>query len=361
MAQDRTITVKVFNDVPIGHKLALADLGVGQRSSTAWSSARSSPRSTRASTSTFTISRHGGGNHAETIPRIPSRKRPRRRAQPRRHPPRRRHLQRGLRGGRQQHQGHHWRCPHPYGRLQFGADLDLQFRYLIGTGANPNVAAVVVIGIEPGLDKPVVEGIAATGKPVAGFSHRKERRSQHHHGTPRGRPRSSCTGPASFSAGACDLADLWVSTKCGESDTTSGLGSRTPPSGNVYDKLLPAAALLAVSARPRRSPAAEDISWPSAARSLPRSAEAGTRSSSTATEEVIERAQGRRPLRLAAHQGQHRGRSDHHRGEGAWATSRRSARKCGTSAQLDKPPKSRAEPGLYFMDSSSAAAEMASL
>ena len=31
--------------------------------------------------------------------------------------------------------------PHHYGRLQFGADLDLHFRTLIGTGCNPNVAA----------------------------------------------------------------------------------------------------------------------------------------------------------------------------------------------------------------------------
>ena len=38
--------------------------------------------------------------------------------------------------------------PHAYGRLQFGADLDLFFRTLIGTGANPNVAAVIVIRIE---------------------------------------------------------------------------------------------------------------------------------------------------------------------------------------------------------------------
>ena len=30
--------------------------------------------------------------------------------------------------------------PHPYGRLQFGADLELHFRTLIGTGCNPNVA-----------------------------------------------------------------------------------------------------------------------------------------------------------------------------------------------------------------------------
>src|SRR5689334_11261310 len=59
--------------------------------------------------------------------------------------------------------------PHPYGRLQFGADLDLHFRTLIGTGANPNVAAVVVIGIEEGWTKRVVDGIAKTGKPVVGF------------------------------------------------------------------------------------------------------------------------------------------------------------------------------------------------
>src|SRR4028118_2050205 len=59
--------------------------------------------------------------------------------------------------------------PHAYGRLQFGEDLELHFRTLIGTGANPNVAAVVVIGIEDGWTKRVVDGIALTGKPVVGF------------------------------------------------------------------------------------------------------------------------------------------------------------------------------------------------
>src|SRR5210317_2630899 len=60
--------------------------------------------------------------------------------------------------------------PHAYGRLQFGEDLELHFRTLIGTGANPNVAAVVVIGIEPEWTNRIVEGIAKTGKPVTGFS-----------------------------------------------------------------------------------------------------------------------------------------------------------------------------------------------
>src|SRR6187549_1815925 len=60
--------------------------------------------------------------------------------------------------------------PHAYGRLQFGEDLDLFFRTMIGTGANPNVAAAVVIGIEPGWTDRIVQGIAKTGKPVTGFS-----------------------------------------------------------------------------------------------------------------------------------------------------------------------------------------------
>src|SRR5947207_15016149 len=60
--------------------------------------------------------------------------------------------------------------PHAYGRLQFGEDLDLFFRTMIGTGSNPNVAAVGVIGIEPGWTKRSVDGIAKPGKPVAGGS-----------------------------------------------------------------------------------------------------------------------------------------------------------------------------------------------
>ena len=36
----------------------------------------------------------------------------------------------------------------------------------------------------------------------------------------------------------CDMSELWISTKCGESDTTTGLGS-CPTVGNMYDKLIP--------------------------------------------------------------------------------------------------------------------------
>ena len=59
--------------------------------------------------------------------------------------------------------------PHSYGRLQFGADLDLHFRTLIGTGSNPNVAAVIVIGIEPAGPGASWTASRKTGKPVEGF------------------------------------------------------------------------------------------------------------------------------------------------------------------------------------------------
>src|SRR5262249_47583794 len=127
--------------------------------------------------------------------------------------------------------------PHAYGRLQFGADLDLFFRTLIGTGSNPNVAAVVVIGIEDGWTKRVVDGIAKTGKPVAGFGIE-------------GHGDIAIVAKASYKAkeflhwaselerAECPISDLWVSTKCGESDTTTGLAS-CPTVGNLYDKLIP--------------------------------------------------------------------------------------------------------------------------
>ncbi len=61
--------------------------------------------------------------------------------------------------------------PHAYGRLQFGEDLELFFRTIIGTCANPNVAACVVIGIEDEWTNKVVEGVKALGREkVAGLS-----------------------------------------------------------------------------------------------------------------------------------------------------------------------------------------------
>ncbi|MGE0501861.1 MAG: UxaA family hydrolase [Rhizobiaceae bacterium] len=127
--------------------------------------------------------------------------------------------------------------PHAYGRLQFGEDLDLHFRTMIGTGANPNVAACVVIGIEPGWTKKIADGIAATGKPVAAFS--IEQNGDLKTIMDASRAAKDFVHLASeLQREECSISELWVSTKCGESDTTTGLGS-CPTVGNMYDKLLP--------------------------------------------------------------------------------------------------------------------------
>lgn len=130
--------------------------------------------------------------------------------------------------------------PHAYGRLQFGEDLMLLFRTLIGIGSNPNVAAVVVIGIEPEWTSIVVDGIAETGKPVTGFA--IERNGDHKTIMDASRKAKEYAHWASeLQMEDVDLSDIWVSVKCGESDTTSGLASN-PTVGAAIDKLVEAGA-----------------------------------------------------------------------------------------------------------------------
>jgi (2R)-sulfolactate sulfo-lyase subunit beta len=124
--------------------------------------------------------------------------------------------------------------PHAYGRLQFGEDFELFFRTMIGIGSNPNVAAVVVIGIEAGWTKRIVDGIAKTGKPVEGFSIEG-------HGDIRTiadasyKAKEFVQWASELQRTECKLSELYISVKCGESDTTTGLAS-CPTVGNVLDK-----------------------------------------------------------------------------------------------------------------------------
>ncbi len=114
--------------------------------------------------------------------------------------------------------------PHAFGRLQFGEDLELTFRTLIGVGSNPNVAAVVVIGIEPNWTARVADGIAKSGKPVHAISIE-------------GRGDLKVVEEVShvaqqFLQDASELqrepverSEVLLTMKDGESDTTTGLGS----------------------------------------------------------------------------------------------------------------------------------------
>ncbi|RTR03915.1 UxaA family hydrolase [Halomonas nitroreducens] len=243
--------------------------------------------------------------------------------------------------------------PHPYGRLQFGADLDLHFRTLIGTGCNPNVAAVIVIGIEPGWTNKVVDGIKATGKPVEGFW--IEQNGDHNTICAASKKaREFVQYATELQREECDVDELWVSTKCGESDTTSGCGAN-PTVGAAFDKLYEAGCTLVFGETSELTGGEHLVA------------------ERCATPEVREQFQtmfDRYSDMIDRHKTSDLSESQPTKGniEGGLTTIEEKAlgniqkigKRCRVDGVLDKaehPDK----PGLWFMDSSSAAAEMVTL
>lgn len=245
--------------------------------------------------------------------------------------------------------------PHAYGRLQFGEDLDLHFRTIIGTGANPNVAAVVVIGIEPEWTKRIVDGIAETGKPVTGFS--IEQKGDFETIRQAGwKAKEYVHWATELQKEPCPLTDLWVSTKCGESDTTTGLSS-CPTVGNMYDKLIPHG-LYGCFGETSEITGAEHICEKRAA--TPEAAEKFKKIWQAYSDDVI-----------FAHQTDDLSDSQPTKGnilgglttieEKALGNLEKIGREC-TYIDAMGPAEAPAKgPGLYFMDSSSAAAECVTL
>ena len=245
--------------------------------------------------------------------------------------------------------------PHAYGRLQFGEDLELFFRTIIGTGANPNVAACVVIGIEPGWTKRVVDGIAATGKPVTGFSIEQNGDIATIAAASR-QAKEYVHWASELQREECPVSDLWISTKCGESDTTSGCGAN-PAVGNMYDKLIPKG-VTGVFGETSELTGAEHLCKARAA--TPEAGENFMRIFQAYQDEVIE-----------AHKTSDLSDSQPTKGniEGGLSTIEEKAlgnlEKLGRETRyLDavgpaEPPTKG--PGMYFMDSSSAAAECVTL
>jgi altronate dehydratase large subunit len=112
------------------------------------------------------------------------------------------------------------------GRGQIEPDLGSHLEQLIGLACNPNVAAVLVVGVDDGSTDFVVGRIAATGKPVQGVSFAEahedvlsvqeigvRRLVQLAHAASRFRREPSA------------LSDLFVGVECGHSDATSGIAS----------------------------------------------------------------------------------------------------------------------------------------
>jgi len=243
--------------------------------------------------------------------------------------------------------------PHPYGRLQFGADLELHFRTLIGAGSNPNVAAVVVIGIEEQWTKRVVDGIAATGKPVIGFGIEL-------HGDHDTIMRASKAAREYLQWASeklretCAVKELWVSCKCGESDTTSGCGSN-PTVGDAFDKLYAAGSTL-VFGETTELTGGEQI--------------VAARCRDDSVRQEFMRVFDRYQEVIVRHKTSDLSDSQPTKGniagglttieEKALGNIQKIGRKCVIDGVLDKA-QTPTHPGLWFMDSSSAAAEMVTL
>jgi len=242
---------------------------------------------------------------------------------------------------------------HPYGRLQFGADLDLHFRTLIGAGSNPNVAAVVVIGIEEGWTKRIVDGIAKTGKPVTGFG--IELHGDHDTILRASKVAKEYVQWASeLRREEAPISDLWVSTKCGESDTTSGCGSN-PTVGSAFDKLEPLGVTMCFGETTEITGGEHIVA------------------DRCATKEVRERFMfmfNRYQDVVERHKTDDLSESQPTKGniagglttieEKALGNIQKIGKKCKVIGVLDKA-ETPTGPGLWFMDSSSAAAEMVTL
>ena len=112
------------------------------------------------------------------------------------------------------------------GRGQIEPDLGVHIEQLIGLACSPNVAAVLVVGVDAGITDLVVSRVAATGKAVQGISFAEAREdvlAVQEIGVRR-------LVQLVHAASRCrrvpgDLSDLFVGVECGHSDATSGIAS----------------------------------------------------------------------------------------------------------------------------------------
>jgi (2R)-sulfolactate sulfo-lyase subunit beta len=241
--------------------------------------------------------------------------------------------------------------PHPYGRLQFGEDLELTFRTLAGQGRNPNCAAAIVIGIEPNWTDRVVKEIAKTGKPAAGFSIERAGDLKTIEAAAR-KAKEFVQYATELPREPFVVKQLTMSTKCGESDTTSGLAAN-PTVGRVFERLADAGATL-IFGETTEVTGGEDIIMEKCV--TPEIAKA-FKAAFDDYQNLVE-SQGVSLLGSQPTEGNIRG--------GLTTIEEKALgniQKAGRCKVVDflKPAEEPRKPGLSFMDSSSAAAEMVTL
>jgi altronate dehydratase large subunit len=130
-------------------------------------------------------------------------------------------------------------------RGQFGADLEFALDSLAGLGRNPNIAGVLLVGLEESSTEEVARRIRPTGKPVEVV-----------HLQPNGTIECVAQGTrhaarmvlqaSQMRRQSCPMSDLVMGVECGGSDTTSGL-SCNPTIGRVADRLIDAGGTVIIS------------------------------------------------------------------------------------------------------------------
>ncbi|MGE0310777.1 MAG: UxaA family hydrolase [Lautropia sp.] len=121
-------------------------------------------------------------------------------------------------------------------RGQYGDDLETTFNTLAGMGRNPNVASVLLVGLEAQTTEEVARRIAPSGKPI-------ERVCLQPDGTINAvaegcrKALRLVIAASSLRREPAPMSELLVGVECGGSDTTSGL-TCNPVIGRLSDRLI---------------------------------------------------------------------------------------------------------------------------
>ena len=121
-------------------------------------------------------------------------------------------------------------------RGQYGHDLEVTLESLAGMGRNPNIAGVLLVGLEAATTEEVARRIRPSGKPVESVTLQ-----------PGGTVNAIADGTrlalklatraSSIRRQPCPVSALVVGVECGGSDTTSGL-TCNPVIGRMSDRLI---------------------------------------------------------------------------------------------------------------------------
>lgn len=129
--------------------------------------------------------------------------------------------------------------PHAVGCAQVGMDLELTARTLTAMACHPNVGAAVVIslGCERFDPQEMVEAAKAIGKPLALFVIQQEGGTTNTIARAAAKAREFKAQLDRMERVPCPLSALFLGTKCGGTDATSGLAAN-PAVGNLADRLV---------------------------------------------------------------------------------------------------------------------------